>query len=90
MTTNIWDAVLARVATQVDATDFRRWFGATTYASDSGDQITVWVPTESIKRHIVSHFQSRIGAALTAVGRPDTHVRFVVTGVDDEDEEEEN
>lgn len=89
MTTNIWDAVLAQMATQLDATDFRRWFGATAYASDSGDQVTVWVPTESIKRHIVSHFDDRIGAALSALGRPDTHVRFVVTGVgEDEDEQE--
>lgn len=90
MTTNIWDAVLVRVAAHVDAADFRRWFGATAYASDSGDQVTVWVPTESIRRHIVSHFDDRIAAAFDALGRPDTHVRFVVTGIsDDEDDEEE-
>jgi len=89
MTTNIWDAVLARVAEHVDAADFRRWFGATAYASDSGDQVTVWVPTESIKRHIVSHFNDRIGAALAGLGRGDTHVRFVVTGVSDDEDDEE-
>lgn len=87
MITNIWDAVLARVSAQVDAEDFRRWFGSTAYASDSGDQITVWVPTESIKRHIVSHFDDRIVSALAAIGRPDTHVRYVVTGVSDDEDD---
>jgi chromosomal replication initiation ATPase DnaA len=67
--------------------DFRRWFGATTYASDSGDQITVWVPTESIRRHISAHFDNEIDHALAALGRSNTHVRLVVSGGDEEDEE---
>lgn len=70
--------------------EFRRWFGATAYASDSGDQITVWVPTESVRRHIASHYDNAIDRALAALGRNDTHVRLVVSGVDEEDEEDED
>ena len=67
--------------------DFRRWFGATAYASDSGDQITVWVPTEPVRRHIALHYEDAIDRALTALGREHTHVRLVVSGTDEDDEE---
>ena len=36
----VWDDVLARVRTTVEAEEFRRWFGSTAYASDAVDQIT--------------------------------------------------
>lgn len=84
---NIWDEVLERIRAGLPEEDFRRWFGATAYASDSGDQITVWVPTESIRRHIASHYDNAIDRALAALGRKDTHVRLVVSGVDEEDDE---
>ena len=71
------------------AEDFRRWFGATAYASDSGDHITVWVPSESIRRHISSHFHESIARALTACGRTDVQIRFVVAGFGEEEEEDE-
>ena len=48
----IWDQVLETLRAGMPEEDFRRWFGATAYASDSGDQITVWVPSEAIRRHI--------------------------------------
>ena len=67
--------------------DFRRWFGATAYASDSGDQITVWVPTEPIKRHISTHYGNAIDRALAALGRADAHVRLVVSGGDEDEDE---
>jgi chromosomal replication initiation ATPase DnaA len=87
---NAWDDVLARLQTVVDSEDFRRWFGSTSYASDSGDQIVVWVTTEPIRQHLLTHFSEKIGSALKAVGRRDTEVRFVVAGVsDDEDDEGE-
>ena len=85
---NIWEQVLESVRTQVPEEDFRRWFGATAYASDSGDQLTVWVPTESIRRHISVHYENTIDRAMMALGRSDTHVRLVVSGMDDDDEEE--
>jgi chromosomal replication initiation ATPase DnaA len=87
----IWDEVLTYMRAALDAEDFRRWFGATSYAGDVGDQITVWVPSEAIRRHLANHFDRDIAQALKDVGRGDTHVRFIVAGwEDDEDEEKES
>lgn len=88
MTANAWDRVLARLRRRLVPEDFRRWFGETSYASDSGEQITVWVPTESIRRHIVAHYADLIDDALAALDRGDAHIRFVVTGVAEDDEED--
>jgi chromosomal replication initiation ATPase DnaA len=84
---NIWDQILARLREQMPEEDFRRWFGATSYASDSGDQISVWVPSEAIRRHIDSHHQEDIGRALHALGRSSSFVRLRVGGFGDEDDE---
>lgn len=86
---NAWEQVLARLRGVVDAEDFRRWFAQTAYAGDSGDQIVVWVTTEPIRRHLVTHFQEHIHRALQATGRPGTDVRFVVTGVSDDEDDGE-
>ena len=81
----VWDQVLAIVRGRVPPEDFRRWFNETAYASDSGDQITVWVPTESIRRHIAAHYQEDLDRALASMNRAHTQIRFVVTGVEDEE-----
>jgi chromosomal replication initiation ATPase DnaA len=83
----IWDEILARLRSELADDDYRRWFSATAYASDSGDQITVWVPTEAVRRHISTHYRDRIESILYAMGRPYTYLRLVVGG-DDEDENE--
>jgi chromosomal replication initiation ATPase DnaA len=89
MTDNVWTAVCAHIRARLDAEDFRHWFGGTAYASDSGDQVTVWVPSEPIRRHLVTHYQRVIDEALAAIGRSDAHVRLIVGGdSDDEDEED--
>jgi chromosomal replication initiation ATPase DnaA len=85
---NGWALILERLQGELDGQEFRRWFGATAYASDSGDQITVWVPSESIRRHIMTHFHERIHRALTALGRPYTDVRLIVAGVSEEEDDE--
>ena len=82
----VWDDVLTRIRQAVEAEDFRRWFATTAYASDSGDQITVWVESEAIRRHLAIHYEEEIAAALAALGRRDTHIRFLVAGFDDEDD----
>jgi chromosomal replication initiation ATPase DnaA len=84
---NVWDEVLETMRADIPDEDFRRFFGQTAYASDAGDQLTVWVPTESIRRHISAHYESAIERALKATGRGGTLVRFVVTGGDDDDDE---
>jgi chromosomal replication initiation ATPase DnaA len=83
----IWDQVLEHLRVGMPDEDFRRWFGATAYASDSGDQITVWVPSEAIRRHLDNNYQEQIARALTAEGRAYTHVRLVVSGFEDDDDE---
>jgi chromosomal replication initiation ATPase DnaA len=85
----IWEQILETLRSEMPDEDFRRWFGATAYASDSGGQVTVWVPTESIRRHINGHYDDAIGRALRALGRPHTHVRLVVSGMDEDEDDEE-
>jgi len=84
---NLWEEILEKMRAQMPEEDFRRWFGATAYASDSGDQVTVWVPTEAIRRHISTHYLTAIERELAGLGRARTHLRLVVSGMgDDEDE----
>ena len=83
----IWEQILGDVRTTLPEEDFRRWFGATAYASDSGDQITVWVPSEAIRRHIQNHYNETVQRARRSVGRVNTTVRFVVGGTDEDDED---
>lgn len=87
MDQNPWDQILERLRREVDAEDFRRWFAATSYAGDSGDQINVWIGSESIRRHIQTHYQEALERALTQLKRGDTQIRFIVAGFGDEDEE---
>ena len=84
---NLWVEILEKMRARMPEEDFRRWFGATAYASDSDDQLTVWVPTEAIRRHIAAHYESAIERELAALGRAYTQVRLVVSGMgEDEDE----
>ncbi len=86
---NIWIRILEIIRPELDSEEFRRWFSASSYASDSGDQITVWVPAASDGRHISQNYNDRIQRALISLGRTDTHLRFLATGdPDDEDEDE--
>jgi chromosomal replication initiation ATPase DnaA len=81
----IWDDILDRLRAGIPDDDYRRWFGTTAYASDSGDQITVWVPSEAVRRHISIHYQDKIESLLAEMDRSSTRLRLVVGG----DEEEE-
>ena len=81
----IWDQVLEKLRAGMPAEDFRRWFGATAYASDSGDQVTVWVPSEAIRRHLDNQYRDAIERAIAALGRSPTTVRLVVSGFEDDE-----
>ena len=81
----IWDQVLEKLRAGMPAEDFRRWFGATAYASDSGDQVTVWVPSEAIRRHLDNQYRDAIERAIAAVGRSRTTVHLVVSGFEDDE-----
>lgn len=87
MTATVWDRILDQIRPSIPDEDFRHWFGATAYASDSGDQITVWVLTEPIRRHLMLHYTEALRRALVAIDRRHTHVRFVVSGSDEDDQD---
>jgi chromosomal replication initiation ATPase DnaA len=82
---NLWQRVLRRVEAEIDPDEYRRWFAPTSYASDSGDLVTVWVPTNAVYRHLSTHYSLQIDRTLRTL-RPHCTIRFVVTG-DGEDEE---
>jgi chromosomal replication initiation ATPase DnaA len=84
----IWDQVLEQVRASIDEEDFRRWFAPSTQAGDSGDQIAVWVPSTSIRRHLELQYHDLVIRALEALGRPGADVRFVVTGYEEDDDNE--
>jgi hypothetical protein len=79
--------VLARLRAELDPEDFRRWFGATAYAGDSGDQLTVWVPSASIGYHIHANYQSILNRTLSSLGRSYTEIRFVAGGTEEDDDD---
>ena len=91
MSENVWHGVLDRLRSALDPEEFRRWFAGTAYASDSGDQISVWIPSAAEGRHVTQNYMDRIQRELARLGRPNTGVRFITTGyVEDEDDEEDN
>ena len=88
---NIWAQVLERVRADLDSEEFRRWFSNTSYASDSGDQVTVWVPSAGEARHLSQNYLERLGREFARLGRGGTIIRFVATGyADDEDDDEDD
>ena len=84
---NLWNQILDRLREEVEPEEYRRWFSPTTYASDSGDLITVWVPTEATRRYISTHYTAHIERTLRVL-RPHSAIRFVVTGVSDDEDED--
>ena len=86
---NAWGAILERLRASIDPDEFRRWFSMSSQASDSGDQITVWVPASSDARHISVHYLDRIHRELRRMDRRNVNIRFVATGYDDDEDERE-
>ena len=86
---NLWEEVLDKMRADIPDDDFRRFFGGTAYASDSGDQLTVWVTTEPIRRHLATHYERAIERVLETLGRSNTQLRFVVSGTDEDEEDDE-
>ena len=82
----IWDEILTLVRKDVPPEDFRRAFGENGVRERLGRSDHGVVPTESMRRHLTGRYGDAINSALTQINRRGTHVRFVVTGVEDEDE----
>jgi hypothetical protein len=86
---NIWNEILERLKPELDPDDYRRWFVPSTYASDSGDIISVWIPSVADGRQIEQAYGDRLRRELVALGRPHTDIRFIATGFSDDEDEEE-
>jgi hypothetical protein len=86
MSENAWSAVLQGLRTTIDPDEYRRWFLGTSQASDSGDQITVWVTHASEGRHITQRYLDHINRQLATMKRTNVGIRFVATGYDGDDE----
>jgi hypothetical protein len=87
MSENVWAILLEHLRATIEPDEYRRWFSESTQASDSGDQITIWVPSIAESRHISLHYIDRIYRELDRLERYGVNVRFVATGYEEEDEE---
>ena len=72
------------------AADLRDEGVTTSYASDAGDQISVWVPSQAHSTHLTVHYTGAVNRAASAIGRPGVRIRYVVAGLGDEDSDEED
>jgi chromosomal replication initiation ATPase DnaA len=86
----LWDQVLDKLRRDLIPDELRRWFGESTQAGDTGDQVTVWVPSEPVRRHILLHYQDLIDRALEDMGRQNVEIRLVSTGVAEDDDEDDS
>ena len=84
-----WGLVLERLRATIYPVVYRRWFSASSQASDSGDQITVWVPASTDAKHISVNYLDRIYRELEQMDRFDVTVRFVATGYEEDEDEED-
>ena len=87
---NVWTDILERLRAELDSEEFRRWFANSSYASDSGDVITVWVQSIADSRQIQQNYTDRIQRALRAINREDTTVRFLATGYTGDDDDDDD
>ncbi|MBS1817332.1 MAG: hypothetical protein JSU08_05360 [Acidobacteria bacterium] len=85
-TENVWAILLDRMRPSIDSDEYRRWFSNSTLASDSGDQITIWVPGMPDVRHLTLHYLDRIYRELSGMNRNNVTVRFIATGYEDDEE----
>ncbi|TAK11307.1 MAG: chromosomal replication initiator protein DnaA [Acidobacteria bacterium] len=74
----IWDDVLARVETKVNAHTYHSWFRNTTLLSDGGVAgLQVQVPNQTVVDWLTRHYAGVIAEALTEVGRAGAPVVFI-------------
>nr|MBP6716114.1 hypothetical protein [Acidobacteriota bacterium] len=67
----IWDEVLTRVETKVNAHTYHSWFKSTSLLSDEGVAgLRVQVPSQTVVEWLTRHYVGVIAEALAEVGRP--------------------
>jgi chromosomal replication initiator protein len=77
---NIWDEVLNRVETKVNAHTYHSWFKSTSLLTDEGVAgLRVQAPSQTVVEWLTRHYAGVIAEALTEVGRSGAQVLFVPT-----------
>ena len=74
----IWDDVLRRVETKVNAHTYHSWFKSTSLLGDEGVAgLRVQAPSQTVVEWLTRHYAGVIAEALAEVGRPGSQVMFV-------------
>lgn len=74
---NIWDEVLGRVETKVNAHTYHSWFRDTTLLADEGAAgLRVQVPNQTVVDWLTRHYAGVIAEALTEIGRGGSPVTY--------------
>jgi chromosomal replication initiation ATPase DnaA len=89
MSEKVWTTILLRLRATIEPDEYRRWFAASSQASDSGDQLTIWIPSAAEGRHISVHYLDRITRELKELGRTGVALRFIATGYGEEEDDDE-
>ncbi len=77
MDVSIWDLVLTRIQSMVNAHSYSTWFKPTSFVRDAGETVIVGVPDPSFGDWLQRHYAVVISEALVAEGRDGTLVSFV-------------
>ena len=78
MPNNVWTELLARIETKVNRHSFNSWFSPTAFVDDTGDRITVRVPSELCRNWLTKHYTAVITEATAEVQRNGVKIAFVI------------
>ena len=74
---DLWNQVLERLRSSLDADEYEKWFAPTSYLGEKGDQIDVRVPDGRFVDVIAERFGGEIRETLDDLGSESTRVHFV-------------
>ena len=78
MANNVWTELLARIETKVNRHSFNNWFSPTVFVEDTGDRVTVRVPSELCRNWLIKHYSGVITEAAAEIHRSGVKVAFVI------------
>ena len=78
MPNNVWTELLARIETKVNRHSFNTWFSQTTFVEDTGDRMTIRVPSELCRGWLNKHYTEVITEAMAEIRRDGVSLQFVI------------
>ena len=78
MPNNVWSELLARIETKVNRHSFNTWFSPTVFVEDTGDRVTVRVPSELCRNWLTKHYTAVLTEATAEVQRSGVKIAFVI------------